>query len=523
MENLPLLPGYRFSDVSQTNFIVPRTLSFKNGHRIVRLPKFGIGQTYKQDIQLTEDEQRLLTDFQPELIYGRVRVQEPSKFVPAIVFYDKKILRFYGYFKQIIYENSLESYRIRSVILCYYLEDDTISIYETPYKNSALDQGMRVRRHRIVKNDQNEFYNWRDLNLGENLFIYGTIYRICDCDSFTKEWLESEGIEVKCAELIPADPYMMQLIENQGNTENITRNGKSEKITDKILRFYAVFDTEQYQCDTARRFIILFYLADDTIEIREIHHTNNGYDPLPIYLHRQTVPKDSRYVIKSFVNIFLDKRQQNEICYLEAKDFILNQTINIFNRSFFLYDCDAFTKTFCQFDINPRSSIRPTTSFPLLTSSHMTSAEKLLPRRDSGNDTCLLRYEAIMESSDTNGCCRRFVITYRLADGRISVYERPLVGYSHSTKKFLERLRIPKPDNCSVYYEPNDFYIGAHVEFFKHRFVIVNADRSVWKFVEENQQLFTPDVIGSFRKNTHLWKVGNLNTQSQNETQIHIA
>ena len=45
---------------------------------------------------------------------------------------------------------------------------------------------MRVRRHRICKNDQNESYNWRDLNLGQNLAIYGTIYRICDCDRFTK-------------------------------------------------------------------------------------------------------------------------------------------------------------------------------------------------------------------------------------------------------------------------------------------------------------------------------------------------
>ncbi len=47
-------------------------------------------------------------------------------------------------------------------------------------------QGMRVHRHRISKNDQNESYNWRDLNLGQNLAIYGTIYRICDCDQFTR-------------------------------------------------------------------------------------------------------------------------------------------------------------------------------------------------------------------------------------------------------------------------------------------------------------------------------------------------
>ena len=47
-------------------------------------------------------------------------------------------------------------------------------------------KGMRIRRHRISKNNQHESYNWRDLNLRQNLAIYGTIYRICDCDQFTR-------------------------------------------------------------------------------------------------------------------------------------------------------------------------------------------------------------------------------------------------------------------------------------------------------------------------------------------------
>jgi hypothetical protein len=47
-------------------------------------------------------------------------------------------------------------------------------------------KGMRVRRDRISKNDQNESYNWRDLNLSQNLVVYGIVYRICDCDEFTR-------------------------------------------------------------------------------------------------------------------------------------------------------------------------------------------------------------------------------------------------------------------------------------------------------------------------------------------------
>jgi len=82
----------------------------------------------------------LLNNFQPELIYGKVRIDKSRTFVPRSVLFDKKILRFYGYFKEIVYESPLESYRIRRVIIYYYLENDTMSIYEIPYANSALNQ-----------------------------------------------------------------------------------------------------------------------------------------------------------------------------------------------------------------------------------------------------------------------------------------------------------------------------------------------------------------------------------------------
>jgi len=74
-----------------TNFIVPRTLSFKNGYRVIQLPRFGIGQTYKPDVHLSDSEYQILNNFQPELIYGKVRVREPRKFVPPAVIYDKKV------------------------------------------------------------------------------------------------------------------------------------------------------------------------------------------------------------------------------------------------------------------------------------------------------------------------------------------------------------------------------------------------------------------------------------------------
>ncbi len=55
------------------------------------MPRFGIGQTYKPNIHLTENERQLLENFQPELVYGKVRVRETRKFIPDMVLYDKKV------------------------------------------------------------------------------------------------------------------------------------------------------------------------------------------------------------------------------------------------------------------------------------------------------------------------------------------------------------------------------------------------------------------------------------------------
>jgi len=55
--------------------------------------------------------------------------------------------------------------------------------------------------------------------------------------------------------------------------------------------------------------------------------------------------------------------------------------------------------------------------------------------------------------------------------------------------KFLEPTRVAKPDSPldrPEYYGPQDLYIGAVVEVFKHRFIITNADYYVLKYLEKH-------------------------------------
>ena len=62
---------------------------------------------------------------------------------------------------------------------------------------------------------------------------------------------------------------------------------------------------------------------------------------------------------------------------------------------------------------------------------------------------------------------RRFIISYRLSDDMVSIFEPPQRNSGIIGGKFLEATRISKP-NCDVenpeYYGPGDFAIGATIQ-----------------------------------------------------------
>lgn len=79
-----------------------------------------------------------------------------------------------------------ESWRVRPVVFYYYLEDDSICVMEPEVENSGLPQGKLLRRQLLPKNENGEHYHWKNLNLGVDLCVYGTVYRITNCDGFTQ-------------------------------------------------------------------------------------------------------------------------------------------------------------------------------------------------------------------------------------------------------------------------------------------------------------------------------------------------
>lgn len=58
-----------------------------------------------------------------------------------------------------------------------------------------------------------------------------------------------------------------------------------------VLRFYCHWDDSENMFGDPRELTLHYFLADDTIEIREVIYPNSGRDATPKFLHRSKLPK----------------------------------------------------------------------------------------------------------------------------------------------------------------------------------------------------------------------------------------
>ncbi|XP_007430815.1 EF-hand domain-containing protein 1 [Python bivittatus] len=527
VQGLPLLPGSTFRDPTKTTFHRSQTLGYKNGFAFKKLPTVGIGGNRLYVNQLSQAELDELSNKRPTLTYGEPKQAPPSDFIPAHVAFDKKVLKFDGYFQEDVPISTEEHFRIRQVGIYYYLEDDSMSVMEPIVENSGIPQGKFIKRQRLPKNDRGDHYHWKDLNRGINITIYGKTFRIVDCDRFTQTFLESQGIELNPPERMIFDPYTelrkmpLRMYVTPSDFDQLKQFLAFDK---KVLRFYAIWDDTGNMFGENRRFIIHYYLADDTVEVREVHERNDGRDPFPVLIRRQRLPKTFVEKKENFPTCVLEISDQEVLEWFTAKDFAVGKSTTLLGRTFFIYDCDEFTRQFYQdkfgianfqpVDIKKpppeeiKQIIPPYNGYGFLEDS-LQNCFSLIPQpprknviKMLENDHKILRYAVRMESSNPDDTKRHFVLSYCLATDMISIYEPPVRNSGIIGGKYLGKTRVPKPGSSTddpVYYEPADLTIGSMVEVFGHRFIIVDADNYVLNYMESNLESFPASVVQSMR------------------------
>ncbi|KAK5879967.1 hypothetical protein CesoFtcFv8_023039 [Champsocephalus esox] len=506
-----------FRDVRKSAFHRSQTLVYRNGFAVPRRPTVGIGQDPLLSEQLIQQQISKLSSETPYITRGSYQEQGlVEDVIPAYVALDKKVLRFYAYFEEDILCSPKEQHRVCPVVIYYYLEDDSICIFEPRVENSGIPQGERIKRQRLPRNAHGEPYLWKHLNIGMYLEVYGVKYNITQCDAFTKEFMESEGIVLNDPQPMPVDPYSQSrkiTLPSHITPSNFDQMQQFIDMDRKVLRFFALLDDADALFADTRAVTIQFYLGDNTVEIREVHEANSGHDPFPILMHRQKLPKTFKATPQNFPSCVLEVSKAEVEEYYTPKDFQTGQTMKLRGRRFLLYDCDGFTKEYYQKN-HPDIQMKPS-EVPNKTSLVQLRKKEVPPYNGFGsledslqnclylipeppkknvlkmleNNNKVLCYSARMESQNPDDDGRLFILSYSLANDMISIYEKPTRNSGIIAGKFLKDTRIPKPGSSlenPEFYSPADFAIGATLHVFGRRFVLTDADQYVLNYLESN-------------------------------------
>lgn len=459
---------------------------------------------------------------------------------PAWLAFDRQVLCFDGYFHESVVPTiSREGHRIRPVKVLFYLEDDSIQVIEPPSENSGIPQGTFIRRHRIPlpAPDSSRFYCFENFNIGVELEFYGKTFHLIRSDKFTVNFLTKMGVKVGEPSNIPVDPHTTirrQMQEEMKPLRPIERIDTLRQflVYDRhVLRFNCYLDDE----DEYREVILHYFLADDTLEIREVMRPNSGRDAVPVFVKRAKLPKNSQAVFppgvitsRTVLNVTLENHILDSLktgavkqdFYTDA-DLQIDNVINVWGRAVKLVDCDEFTKDYyrTKYDVQsfapvenkahvkpapvPPRDIAPYNGF----GSHEDSranCDSLLPRPPQkdfkkfiamdreGMDSRQLRFVCQLATDDPVQKLRRFVVTFYLSDDTIAVFESSGRNSGIIGGKFMERSRVPLPQqdlfssSDMSFYTISDFALGVTLTFNKQQFVVVGADDYALNYMEQH-------------------------------------
>lgn len=79
------------------------------------------------------------------------------------------------------------------------------------------------------------------------------------------------------------DPELLEFLEKKLGGGRVPSQKQFLDNDRKVLRFYTKCADLQFEWH--------YFLADDTVEIREVHFPNDGRDSFSVYLRRQRLPQ----------------------------------------------------------------------------------------------------------------------------------------------------------------------------------------------------------------------------------------
>ncbi|EKX54321.1 hypothetical protein GUITHDRAFT_99798 [Guillardia theta CCMP2712] len=558
---IPKLPGFGFSHhVGKSDFRKASRFGYKDGQCIYTPREEQEQAKLLGDRPLTNTRHPFEMS-SSEWMASKNPLQSESSFTPRYALLDKKVLRYYGVYVDTVDPSVIGSAPLDAQVrdnnfvhectILYYLEDGTMQVGEKRQDNSGMMQGQVVKRTHVPKPIYNEegwilpnpneapngtasllndsssslssFYTPDDFEIGGEINIFGRLFYIFDCDQFTRDYHDQVlGRPIEPAVIhtarqnAPKDKYIAHVTRQKTAKMELAHrhtafaasgiikeedHGAYLKFLQwdtKVLRFYCVWDDRQTMYGDQRKFVIRYYLANDTMDMVEDKVANSGR-VTGNFLKRGRVPKKTPASIVGTGDVHTGD-------YYTPADLMVGDTITIYNRIFFIYGCDEFTRRYYaqnfgisdmpEYDVEheqqPQAIVRapvpPYTGFGTQEDS-FGSVLYLVPKpphksfqKMLDNEKKRLRFRArLAKPKDSLDEQRRFIITYFMGDDSISVYEETINNSGRVGGKFLERSKIAKPDpelgsSNLEYYEIQDMIIDTVVTFNCHEFYLMEID-----------------------------------------------
>jgi len=188
-----------------------------------------------------------------------------------------------------------------------------------------------------------------------NFNVYQRVFRIVDCDDFTRRFYANEGVPLNGSEGLPENLFektraminMKQTPPDQAEIKEYIEvqlkggrpNKRLESFLDndrKVLVFNILWEDRTY--DGGDKYYILdYFLSDGKIEVKEINTQNSGRFPFPMLLKKQKLAKAP--ILTHCPGMSLKDEE-----YYGPMDLVCGNKVIIYGRECLIYDCDDFTK-----------------------------------------------------------------------------------------------------------------------------------------------------------------------------------
>lgn len=452
--------------------------------------------------------------------------------LPAWVAFDRKVLRFFAYFKERVFASNMESSRVRKCVIYYYLDDNTIHVAEPKVENSGIPQGVFLKRHRVPKSD-NAYLGIEDLQIGNEVEIYGRTFRVYDADQHTRQFLAESGMALADPEGVPRDAFSKKHTPAPENFNKKMHDMKRHmeaklgKMMQKpvpdnkrflthdnhVLRFYCVWsDSSTY--GEQRPYLLHYFKSDESIEVLEVAQPNSGREAFPTFCKRGKLPKDHTKTapLVSRIGWTADKSVQ----YYKEEDLRIGATVNCYGRDLELRFCDQSTKRYYMDNYGmteddfpqllpetieaqvPTMAPPPYTGFGTEEDSlgSFLYLNPKVPKTDykklMENHNNILAFKASMVNGQPEDKDRVFIIKFYPKNDTLSVFEEYKRNSGFIGGKFLEPRRMINVDTNQFFAEP-DFQVGSVLKINGHHFLLTESDEWTKKFMAANPERFATD------------------------------